>query len=273
MNPRSTTLAAAAALFASASLTQAAPITDPTLYSTIDPLLNGVDVTHSDVTGSAPDIATPLSTLNGLSSLNVIQDWTGFIRHTDQGGAGQIIAFTNASLPDIKIISTGGNPNIALFTPTNDKGTSQNTGIASDSLLLQRSSGTTNFIQFDIDFGSWDGSTFDGTVNSVSAAGFTIPQFSTSNANNDITVKFFDASNTLLSTQFADGTSIAGQNWYFGHQSTSANISRIEVVVGFSNSAHVAYFDDLGFTAIPEPASMALLALGGLMMLPWRRRA
>lgn len=251
----------AAAVLGIATHATAAPIADPTLSTTIDPTANGVDVTHSDVTGTAPDVATPLATLNALPDLKVIQDWTGFVRHTDQGGAGQILYFNDAALPDVKIISTGGNPNIDLFKPTDSYGTSQNTGITADSLLMKRFSGTTNFIQFDIDFGSWNGSTFDGTVNSVGAAGFTLSSFSAKNAANDVTVKFLDVSNNVLSTQFAEGTDIQGQHWYFGHKSSSSNISRIEVVVGFSNSANIAYFDDLGFTPVSSSGTGTVVSI------------
>ena len=52
------------------------------------------------------------------------------------------------------------------------------------------------------------------------------------------------------------------------------SITRIEITEPFGNNANITLVDDLSFVPIPEPSTLALLAMGalGLLAYGWRRR-
>ncbi len=94
-------------------------------------------------------------------------------------------------------------------------------------------------------------------------------------------VAFLNSSGGILpgSPQFININTSAGYVQYTQNFSAPANASALflgfNAVTGavISASSHV-YIDDVRFTAVPEPASVCLLGLGGICFLAtkWRRR-
>lgn len=127
-----------------------------------------------------------------------------------------------------------------------------------------------------IDFGSWQNSTFNSSVNAVSAAGFTL---STSDNGRwggveSLVVTFRDSNNDVLSTQGipAGFPTISGSSsLFFGYNSGINNISSIQVVLeGTTNQ--LFGFDEFGFSAIPEPSSTTAALVGLALLLAACRR-
>lgn len=68
---------------------------------------------------------------------------------------------------------------------------------------------------------------------------------------------------------FYDGVSVAAGTWTTGVEPTNIQVMDIFPIPG-DIAASAIYYDDISLT--PEPATMALLGMGGLMMLRRRRR-
>ncbi|MBI1337355.1 MAG: PEP-CTERM sorting domain-containing protein [Phycisphaera sp.] len=261
-----TSLVASAGLIVSA---HAATISDPTLYTVIDPA--GVQ----DVT-SAPDESwgTSQATLEARSDLKVMQDFAGFTG----GSGGNIVAFTDPTLPDIRFAMTTDDPDAGGAI------TSDNFNSSAGSALLFDNDGSVTPV-LTISFGTWNGSTFTADQ-TVDAAGFVLTQVLNSSIRHfDVTFKD-SGGNTI--TQFlnlaGDATATTGTgadtstdgSWpeiYVGWDATAQNTNKIaQIVIAVSDgSASSSGFDDLAFTTIPEPASLALMGFGGLLLLPRRK--
>ncbi len=249
----------ASALFAALFLSslQAAVITDPTLVTTgnkIAPYSTGVTHVASGATAEA--------TLEGRSDLSVLEGFGSF------AATSNIVSFTNAALPDISIAGNTGSPISGNNTYASSNGSS---------LRIQPTVAGTKTLT--IDFGIYDGSTFDGSSTGVTAAGFTLnTPAATLDVTTSITATFFDVNNQALSTQSISGPSVGTANYriYFGYQSSGNAISSIKIDI--LSTAGVLYgFDDLAFTpaisTIPEPATAALLlGIGALGAVVTRRR-
>lgn len=245
---------------ASAGSAGAAVIVDPATFSgpgAIDPA--GVEELDANAVGAtAPEL------LEAQPDFLVVQDFAGFA-----GGVGNsdFIAFTDGSLPDVR------------FTVAVN---SSNAGFATSTAALQTSAGTSVYLgngtlRYEIDFGAYDDSgTFDDGVNAVAAAGFTLIRQADPSAARTFTAEFRSDAGDILSTQtYTDvigGES--GDDVFFGYQALAGeSIGRITLRLpsdGNTLGGNTA-LDDFGFTAVPEPGSVALLA-GGLLAVAARRR-
>ncbi|MFA6960829.1 MAG: PEP-CTERM sorting domain-containing protein [Opitutaceae bacterium] len=236
-------------------------LTDPTLAGTIDP------TGASDITVNAGS-STAKSTLEGLSGFGVIQSFTGFTGGTNQ------IAFTDTSRADLQLSFSGTGVNSASGSELTNAGY-VTSGLSGTRLVSDNRTSAHNVIQT-IDFGSWNGSTFDSTAITTTAVGFTLTGLT---ANFDrlgsISASFLSDSGSVLSTQSVSGTTLTGssQSIYFGFQASGSDTIG-SVVITLNINAKVASegqvilgLDDLGFTtsSIPEPSSYA--ALAGLLSL------
>ncbi len=74
----------------------------------------------------------------------------------------------------------------------------------------------------------------------------------------------------------ADGVGNGTLDSFWGYQLTAAEIASGIRIVGLrTNMSHLnsnTSMDDLGFITVPEPASLALLSLGAMLILPQRKR-
>ena len=93
----------------------------------------------------------------------------------------------------------------------------------------------------------------------------------------DAAVSFYDASNTLLATQFLGGASLEKQ--FAGLQSDAGLIHRIDVVDTSAGPPQNLFIKDLTtesatLASAPEPSSLILLGVGGLVLSgsTWLRR-
>ena len=91
-----------------------------------------------------------------------------------------------------------------------------------------------------------------------------------------LTVNGYDASSNLLCTLsvqtalWADGSNREG---FWGIQSDAFDIAKVTITSdSHVNYANAILIDNIGFTYTPEPATLSLLALGGLAMLRRRRK-
>lgn len=192
------------------------------------------------------------------------------------GTANQgVLSYDDPLLPDVMFSfagsaggSAGANVNNPSFVSSGSTG------------MRVVSSSSSEHVSFTltIDFGNWNGTSFDGSVNAVSAAAFTLTSTGINRWADDLSaleVTFLDSTGSILSTQGRPAEwppSGNSASLYFGYQSATANISSIQIAMTGTSSALLG-FDEFGFSAIPEPSTWALLALGlGVIILVRARR-
>ncbi len=138
----------------------------------IDP--TGGRTISTDATGS-----TTKNTLEALSGFGAVRYFRDGSSNTFAGNnATNYLAFTNVSLPDIRFTLSGNFANQASVGAggTFNYGTSRfGSNLAGEFIALQNVFSTAaSSYTYTIDFGNWNGTTFDGSVNSVAASGFTL---------------------------------------------------------------------------------------------------
>lgn len=84
------------------------------------------------------------------------------------------------------------------------------------------------------------------------------------------TIRFFDTSNVLISSQSLNVP--LGGAWQWNGWQYGAGIKRVEII-GANSFPGFVMMDDLQYSAVPEPATMAALGLGALAMLRRRKSA
>jgi len=253
-------LPAALGLIFSASTAFGAVITDPTLASgsnAINP--NGLSLDAGDQPGDS----TSMATLEARSDFRVLQDYAGF---TSTGGAKNpnIVSFTDPDTPDIRFSYISG-PNSA-----GEELTSTPTSSGSSAMRLQVEG------ELLIEFGTYDSGSKTFTADRTSdAVSFMFNQWDFVNGGGTITLtaEYLDSQGDTIKSQIVTDTANPGpdRNTYFAWEAPSI------AAVSFTRSGDVRSnlntFDDFGFTIIPEPGSLALMGLGGLLMLGRGRRA
>ena len=240
---------------------QAAVVVDPTLTGpgadTFDPAgFEEVDFTPSTDT---------MADLEARADIRSIQDFAGFAT------GNNTFSFTDATVPDIQFRlsgSAGDNAGQAL----NQSNAKTSGGF---SYTIDSTANTPASI-FTIDFGSFEGGTFNSNTNAVAAAGFTLAQVASPDIAYNIQFQT-DAGVTLETVNFVGsiepGQASGGSEFFVGlDNGAAATIGQI--VISRTGSTFNNGLDDFGFTVvIPEPASFALLGLGALCLMPRRRRA
>ncbi|MBC2600198.1 hypothetical protein [Puniceicoccus vermicola] len=243
----------------------AAVVDDPDLYSVFDPS-GGRSITN---TASG---ATSASTLEALGDFGIIYEYGSFNQGTN------IIAFSDETRSDLQISFSGAVSTSSSGAGASLSNNSYSTSPTSAIRFADNAETAAHILSTTLDLGSWDGSTFDGSVGGTSAFGFTLsaPDGAFSRLNS-ITVQFLDASSQTLSTQTISGVNSGSVGFYFGYQSNAADISSVTVDVSINegSGSFLMGMDDIGFSSIPETSTYSLItgALGIGLVLFIRRRS
>ena len=247
-----------------AATAHAAVITDPTLSG---PGADTFDPAGFEEVDFAPAPSDSMATLEARSDIRSIQDFGGF----ELGD--NTVSFTDPLTPDIQFNisgTSGGNAGRAL-----DQSNAQSSAGAAYAI---DATSTTPEAVVTIDFGSFDSgtNTFDSNTNAVAAAGFTLNQIG---GNLTFNIEFQTDAGVVLETVNFTGlngfnpdpdNNDSGADYFIGFDNGStANIGQI--VISRTGSTFNSGLDDFGFTVVPEPASLALVSLGGLCLLTRRR--
>lgn len=267
---------------------QAVIVTDPTLHvynaetspSPIDP--------NGNVKIDAPG-STPASALYQLPQFGVIQDFAGFVN----GSNG--MAFTDPNRADVQFSFSGSV--IGSSNPTGGTGAAMANNSYTSSLgdairfAANNAIEEANTMTANIAFGKYTGDTFEtNSFPAVSAVAFTLngQEGGVANTNrfsaaDSIVVSYYGADGvTVLTSQTVNNFSETGYYGLFFSYAADAgdSISKVTIDVnikskeGFADRAQMILgIDDLGYTAIPEPAHVGLvLVLGAFTVALIRRR-
>ena len=248
----------------------------------IDPA--GAQTVDTNAPGS-----TPQATLEAIAGAQALQNFDGFEGPAAVFDPGfNTVFFTDPTVPDLMFTVAGNTRAQSGATIGSPTFVTSDDGNSEGGVDLRAAQGSGTNITYTVDFGSYDpgSDTFTSGVNPVTAAGFTIGAI---RQGKSYTVEFRDDSGLVLSTQTLAGiTEVIGDpgsdsndggntvseaiDGYFGFQAAAGqSIGSILITQSAtSNGNQVSAFDDLLFTdavVIPEPASIALVGLGGLLML------
>lgn len=153
---------------------------------------------------------------------------------------------------------------------------------ASDTITLSYGASEVNDLVLTLSGGSVDRATVSSEATSGSGALGLVSNSDTRTFTSDtglLTVAIFNTDRngatripnltvTYLDTTTASTSGANADEWFF--HSLSGTLANPIVSFSLEQSAFVRY-DDLGFIAVPEPGSLALLGLGGLCVLRRRR--
>lgn len=251
-------------------------LTGPAWGATLSPVL----VTGSDAIdpAAATDVvaevagSTPQATLEAVTGFGAVQNFTGA---TAGSNTFDLIGST-----DFQTSVTGASTARSGEFSANDAFSTSPGG----TLLIETpTTSSTNSTTVTIDFGELSGSVFDGSASDVQAAAFTITATAAQwDEVSSIVATFLDGSGSTLTTQTLSGSDIASGPtsgpfaYYFGFASDAQDIGSIEIafnIAGDGSTGGPFGIDDIGFVSvIPEPASIALLGLGALMLRTRRRK-
>ncbi len=280
-------LVAALSSLGSAQASVVAVIKDPVLSSgtdAIDPAGSQTVDTIASVSGG--NILTPKETLCARNDLKVVQTFTSGSSGSGlySGGIGgtantEVISLTDASLPDIQLSMTG----TTSATSGSELGLSSRCTSGTSSIGLSGPASAYSY-NLTLTFGSYDESSgvFTSGVNFVAANGFTLGNVRTGIT---VTVDYLDGAGNVLCTQISsggvdvspDGTTgtTSGKDIYFGYATADGSHSIASTVITISSTtgANTAMgLDDIAFTTVPEPATLAIAGVGGAALLMKRRR-
>lgn len=254
------------------STIHAGVLTNPALYTGAV----AIDPTGGEELDFAASGATAQATLEARSDFYAVHTFHNTA--TDRfitGDSTNYISFTDASLPDVRVTAElGAGPSVNGASGTANINTS--TGSA-----IYLGNGAMRWV---IDFGSYNSGVFTSNMNAVEAAGFALVRSAVpASPARKFTVEFKDDSGNILSTQTYTDSMIAdtttngtGDDVYFGYQIVPGQQKIGSIVLRMTNGDGALLgvntaIDDLGFTTVPEPASLGLLALG-LGMMSTRQR-
>lgn len=236
--------------FTSATATSTSPPANPDydvysaagLQGTLSDLglgIDAIDPSGSSAVNNTATGATAQTTLEAISGFVGVHSFTGF---GNQNNDPNIIDFVDGTQPDISFNASGsasGNNN-GIATTNSALNASDGTAVS-----FYNNSGSAKTLTQTIDFGEYNAgtSTFDGSAQTVQAAGFVM--LNVTNGAASITVEFKDASGIVISTQTASGGT--NDNIYFGYDSGSTGISEIRISANVPSGLSHFSLDDLGF--------------------------
>jgi len=249
-------LPAALGLIFSASTAFGAVITDPTLASgsgAINP--NGLSLDAGD----QPADSTSMATLEGRSDFRVLQDYAGFTNTSEN-----IVSFTDPDTPDIRfsyITGSGQDGREETGVPTSSGTSAMRLQVEGEVL---------------IEFGTYDSGSSTFTADRTSdAVSFMFNQWRFRGGGTiTLTADYLDSQGDTIKSQSVIQTSPKDgppRNTYFAWEAPS--IAAVSFTRSGDIKSNINTFDDFGFTIVPEPGSLALMGLGGLLMLGRGRRA
>ncbi|MDR1283156.1 MAG: PEP-CTERM sorting domain-containing protein [Opitutaceae bacterium] len=260
-------------VFAFAAQIRAAVITDPALATGAGAIAPGGSGYRNLNTNEIPANATQSATLEALAGFGVIQDFAGV-----KAGSNTIV-FTDPARADVQISFRG----TAGTDYANDTGGERTTaawltspGAGINIAGRGFTNGSQTSFTMTIDFGSWNGMTFDTAGNMATAAGFTLSgDASRLSQVSSISASFLGVDGSTLSTQTWTGPKDGARGLYFGYQATGTQqIGSIEVTFSLTHVSTGAQmilgFDDLGFTSvsqIPEPSHAGVFTAFGAIVL------
>lgn len=103
---------------------------------------------------------------------------------------------------------------------------------------------------------------FSTTVHRVGILASTVPQTS-------FAIRAYDSDYRLLETVSGRMPEV-GKAVFLGVERPES-IARVELFELYGSNGYVSVIDDLRFTSVPEPTMMAILALGGVLVVRRRR--
>lgn len=227
---------------------------------------------------SVADGATAIATLRAQADFGSVYDWRGTTWPTASQGLGTdnqgILSFADVSRPDVMLSFSGSAASTAGTTILNSS--FESSGDGSSLRIVSNSASEVVSMTAIINFGSWNGTLFDDSVNAVSAAGFTLTTTGRWDSVSSLSVSFKDAEGKVLATQTVpDGfpSVDTSASLYFGYKGDGDLISSIEISMSGTSHALLG-LDELGFTpAVPEPGAVALwIGLAVLPLAVFRRR-
>ena len=248
-----------------------------------------------DTVGTYDGSSTPSNTVDanvGSSDVDTFTDDVLAAFNTDTGGVINFDGLNTTADPNGGLENTG--PINATFGASQSKTLEigVETGAANDQFNFQSSSNVSQISGTDFFFNqsnvagnnfttfSFDGITGGDAGEVVNNIGFTVLGRSSGDSTNvSATATFSDLSTaTLGPVTYPAGDGFASRDSFFEFTApTGASISSVTITYGNNpdtgtNGDTRRGIDDFGFITIPEPASLALLGMGGLMLLPRRSR-
>ncbi len=206
--------------------------------------------------------ATSASTLVGLDGFASIQNYSALNGNNLSTSDAYIFAFSDETRPDIRISLTADSGSI----PADSVYINNSSFRSSEGGSFRVASNTSSSATYRIDLGSYDSDSDTFTLGGgTQALGFTLTgRYPNTDATGGVTIAYYDASDSLLSTQVLDSTE--SRVGYTGYQSAGSAIAYVEIsFTAETLNAPLWGLDDLGTQSIPEISAFSIW--GGMAAL------